>query len=194
MVGVWSMEIATAPPAHDKARRGPSGRLDIACLPSAVRPRLRVVRRTAAGPVVDLGYVPDVNARKLRLGAGHDVGAMVTNLRNPFYSELATAIEARLRELDYCMILATDNGEASEQLFAIDRLMSLRVAEIILTPVSTAAVQRLMRNKVRVVQVDRIVGRIRTDAVVSVNEEGATQRRPQLSSGDRDEGQPAESA
>ena len=51
--------------------------------------------------------------------------------------------------------------------------MSLRVAGIILTPVSTAAVQRLMRNKVRVVQVDRIVGRIRTDAVVSANEEGA---------------------
>ncbi len=120
-----------------------------------------------------LGYVLDVHARNLRTGFGRDVGVMVTTLRNPFYSELATAIEATLHELDYNMILATDNGEEDEQLAAIDRLMSMRVAGIILTPVSATAIERLWRNKVRVVQVDRIVGRRRTDAVLSANEQGA---------------------
>ncbi len=130
-------------------------------------------RRRVHAAVSELGYVPDINARNLRVGAGRDVGVMVTNLRNPFYSELATAIEARLSELDYNMILATDNGDESEQLAVIDRLMSMRVAGIILTPVSAAAVERLARDGVRVVQVDRVVGHRRTDAVLSANEQGA---------------------
>lgn len=125
--------------------------------------------------VTNLGYVPDVNARKLRVGSGREIGVMVTTLRNPFYSELATAIESRLRELDYTMILATDNGREHEQFSAIDRLMAMRVAGIILTPVSAAAVRRLVRDRVRVIQVDRIVGRLRTDVVVSANEQGANE-------------------
>ena len=123
--------------------------------------------------VFALGYVPDINARNLRLGAGRDIGVMVTNLRNSFYSELATAIEARLRELGYNMILATDNGEETEQLAVIDRLISMRVAGIVLTPVSPVAVERLRSDHVPVVQVDRVVGRRRTDAVISANEQGA---------------------
>ncbi|MEO5940222.1 MAG: LacI family DNA-binding transcriptional regulator [Candidatus Limnocylindrales bacterium] len=130
---------------------------------------LRRVRAAA----VDLGYVPDVHARNLRAGFGRDVGVMVTTLRNSFYSELATAIEAALHALDFNMILATDNGEEDEQLAAIDRLMSMRVAGIILTPVSATAVERVWRNGIRVVQVDRTVGRRRTDAVLSANEDGA---------------------
>lgn len=130
-------------------------------------------RQRVQAAVSELGYVPDINARNLRVGSGRDVGVMVTNLRNSFYSELATAIEARLHELDYNMILATDNGEEGEQLAVIDRLMSMRVAGIILTPVSAAAVERLWRNEIRVVQVDRVVGRHRTDAVLSANEQGA---------------------
>lgn len=104
-------------------------------------------RERIEAAVLALGYVPDANARNLRLGAGRDVGVMVTNLRNSFYSELATAIESRLRDLGYNMILATDNGEETEQLAVIDRLISMRVAGIILTPVSSGAVERVgIRN------------------------------------------------
>ncbi len=107
------------------------------------------------------------------MGFGRDVGVMVTTLRNSFYSELATSIEAALHALDFNMILATDNGDEDEQLEAIDRLLSMRVAGIILTPVSATAVERVWRNGIRVVQVDRTVGRRRTDAVLSANEDGA---------------------
>ncbi len=130
--------------------------------------------------VAELGYVPDIHARDLRVGSGRDIGVMVTTLRNPFYSELATAIEARLHDLDYNMILATDNGEEDEQLAVIDRLQSMRVAGIILTPVSAVAVERLQRNGIGVVQVDRVVGRRRTDAVLSDNRLGAYQATDHL--------------
>lgn len=130
-------------------------------------------RRRIEAAVVDLGYVPDINARNLRVGAGREVGVMVTTLRNPFYSELATGIESRLRELDYNMILATDNGDEREQFAIIDRLISMRVAGIILTPASASAIKRLLRDDVPVVQVDRVVGRQRTDVVLSANEIGA---------------------
>ena len=120
-----------------------------------------------------LGYVPDAHAKNLRTGTFRDVGVVLTTLRNSFYSELATAIESRLHELGYTMILATDNGDEPEQLAAIDRLMSMRVAGIILAPVSPAGVDRLLRSEVRVVQVDRFVGRRKTDVVVSANERGA---------------------
>lgn len=130
-------------------------------------------KRRVLEAATTLGYVPDAHARKLRVGFGRDIGVMVTTLQNPFYSELATSIEATLQAMGYQMILATDNGDNEAQLAAIDRLMSMRVAGIILTPVSVAAIDRLIRNEVRVVQVDRVVGRSRTDAVLSANEEGA---------------------
>ena len=131
------------------------------------------VRERVRASVQALGYVPHLNARNLRTGSTSDVGVVVSNLRDTFYSELATAIELSLRAHGYNMILMTDGGDEATGLAVLDTLMAKRVAGVILTPVSTAVVKRLLTNDIPVVQADRIVRGQRTDAVVGDNVQGA---------------------
>lgn len=131
------------------------------------------VRRAIARAVDDLGYVPDRKARDLRRGSTRDIGVVVSNLRDTFYSELATSIETTLREREYHMILMTDGGVEATQAAVVESLASMRVAGVIMTPVSRVPVQRLRRHDIRIVQADRVVPGERTDAVVGGNERGA---------------------
>ena len=131
----------------------------------AVRHR---VREVAAA----LGYIPDLNARSLRAGSRREVGVLISNLRNHFYSELATGIEVTLRAAGYNTVLGIDNADETQELAALETFAALRLPGVILTAVSAAAVLGLQRNGVRVVQADRIVA-ASGDAVSSGNESGA---------------------
>lgn len=119
-----------------------------------------------------IGYVPDANARSLRSRTSRSVGVLISDLRNPFYADLAAGIESGLRAADHYMILVNDDGRVADEETAIDTFLAMRVSGVILTPVSGKAVNRLRRQGIHVVQVDRTMGRS-TDAVVSANETGA---------------------
>ncbi len=131
------------------------------------------VRERVLKAAAELGYLPHLNARSLRAGSSVDIGVVVSNLRDTFYSELATAIEATLKSRGYSMILMTDDGDEQTQAATVDTLLAKRVAGVILTPVSAQVVQRLVSNELPVVQADRVVARPRTDAVLGANEQGA---------------------
>ena len=64
-----------------------------------VRERVRAVAE-------DLGYVPHAMARSLRKQASRSIGVLVSDLRNPFYADLAAGIAARARRLGYTMTVS----------------------------------------------------------------------------------------
>lgn len=133
----------------------------------------RDVRRRVHAAAAELKYVVDVNARNLRAGSRREVGVLITNLRDSFYAELATGIQSTLAASGYNMMLANDFGDQDQELRAAETFAALRLPGVILTPVSNAAVQILVNSDIAVVQADRVVDDVVTDAVLSANEKGA---------------------
>lgn len=130
------------------------------------------VRQRVLETASRIGYVPDGNARNLRQGRSRVVGVLVSDLRNPFYANLAVGIEKGLRSGGMHMVLTNDNADAEQELEAARTLVSMRVPGAILTPVSAKAISLLRQHDIAVVQVDRRVGR-GGDAVLSANESAA---------------------
>jgi DNA-binding LacI/PurR family transcriptional regulator len=120
-----------------------------------------------------IGYVPDANARTLRSGSRRDVGVLISDLRDPYYAELASGIEVRLRAAGYHMVLVNDSADEAEELVAVRTFASMRVAGVIVTPVSAKVVAELVRHGIHVVQADRMVAGVSADSVVGANEMGA---------------------
>lgn len=130
------------------------------------------VRERVRSAAAAIGYVPDVNAQNLRNRTTRTVGVLISDLRNPFYANLAAGIEQGLRHAGWHMMLVNDDGDPDEETDAARTLLAMRVPGVILTPVSGAAVSLLRGADVCVVQADRRIGR-GGDAVMSANESGA---------------------
>ncbi|GIG29569.1 LacI family DNA-binding transcriptional regulator [Cellulomonas marina] len=129
------------------------------------------VRRTAQA----LGYVPDAGARNLRQQVSRSVGVLVSDLRNSFYADLAAGVGQQSRRRGYAMMLSDDNGSPERELEAAEAFVALRVAGVILTPLSAEVSEYLHRHRVPVVEVDRQFCPGRCDAVV-VDNRGAARR------------------
>lgn len=116
-----------------------------------------------------LSYVPDVMARSLRQQSSSSIGVVVSDLRNPYYAELAAGAGTAARRAGYTVVLIEDAADPANQVEAVKHLVELRVGGVMLTAVSTEAVDYLLRNDVPVVEVDRQFAPGRCDAVVVDN-------------------------
>ena len=82
-----------------------------------------------------LGYRRNELARNLRLGRTSSlIGLVVTNLANPFYSELALGVEAVAEEAGFRVVLANTGEDAEREARLVDELVARRVDGIIVVP------------------------------------------------------------
>jgi len=130
------------------------------------------VRERVRSAAERIGYVPDSIARSLRQSTSRAIGMLISDLRNPFYAEVATAAEHRLREAGYHIILANSDGLPDEERAAATVFAGSRVGGVIVAPVSPIA-GRLADLGVAVVEVDRQMAPERCDAVLIENAAGA---------------------
>lgn len=164
-------EVAeTAGVSRSTASRALTGRGYVAPL---VRDRVREVAR-------GLGYVPDATARHLRQQASQSIGVLVSDLNNPFYAGLAAGISQQARKRQYTMMLGDDGGSPEVEAEAAEAFVALRVAGVIVTPVSAEISTYLARQRVPVVEVDRQFAAGACDAVVVDNENAARRVTGQL--------------
>jgi LacI family transcriptional regulator len=99
---------------------------------------------------------------------------LISDLRNPFYADLATGIEQVLRAEGHHMVLINDNGEPDEEMQAAETLVAMQVPGVILTPATAECPRMLRSNGVHVVCADRDVkGSGSPDVVASDNQAGA---------------------
>lgn len=131
------------------------------------------VRDRVRAAAARIGYIPDANARTLRSQSSRSVGVLISDLRNPFYADLAAGVEQTLRADGYHMILVNDDGRADEEMLAVQTFAAMRVSGVIVTPVSAKALRALHQQGVRVVQADRRISNRYGDAVLGANERGA---------------------
>lgn len=133
------------------------------------------VRERVSAAADALGYVPHAMARSLRKQDSQTIGVLVSDLRNPFYAELAAGIADAGRAAGYTMMLADDQGSAEAEMDAARAFVATRVAGVILTAVGPDVVEFLLRQHVVVVEADRQFAADRCDGVV-VDNAGAAQR------------------
>jgi len=124
---------------------------------------------------VTLGYVPDAMARHLREQVSRSIGVLVSDLRLPFYAEVAAGATRAARRAGYTVMLMDDRLRAEEEMEASEAFATMRVAGVVLTPLSARASHYLQGQHIPVVEVDRQFAPETCDAVVVDNRAAAAQ-------------------
>lgn len=133
--------------------------------------RLKV--RTAADA---LGFRRNAVAAELaRGGVSRLVGFVTGDIANPFYSDLAGAIERELRRHGLQLITTSSDEDAGQERELIDALIERRVAALFIAPTATdhSYLHAELQTGVPVVFLDRPPGGIEADTVVLDNRAGA---------------------
>lgn len=104
-----------------------------------------------------LGYRIHLGARSLRSQRTHTVGLILPSISNPFYAEVARAVENSLWERGYQMLLCYSSLDQGRERKHLDNLESRRVDGIFLIHSAKPPRDRLKRMSVPVVCLDRVV-------------------------------------
>lgn len=83
-----------------------------------------------------LGYVPNSAARGLTGQSTHTIGVVVPDVSNPYFSDMATAIEQAAAEQGYRMLLSNSMRDTRQELQAIEGFLCRRIDGILISPLS----------------------------------------------------------
>ncbi len=137
-----------------------------------VRPETRRRVLEAAGR---LDYVPSGPARALAGSPTGMLGLLMTDLTQPFYTELANAIESEAQARGYTLILANGAGDSGREAAYLDLLAQRRVDGILVASrgVTTRHIDWLRRAPVEVVLVTCEAPGVPLPAIVAASQAGA---------------------
>lgn len=122
----------------------------------------------------ELGYKPNALARSLRRRKTNTLGMIVPDSANPFFAEVARAIEDASFAQNYSVILCNSEGDLEKQQTYTNVLIENRVAGILFVAagVSTELVNELGQRRVPLVIVDREVPGVKADTVLTNHAQG----------------------
>ena len=116
-----------------------------------------------------LNFRPNAVARSLRTTGTHTVGLVVSDLMNPFFTELARAVEDTARHAGYSVIVGNADEDADQQDHYVRILLERQVDGLIVVP--TIATSPLLReaaaNNHNLVLVDRPAQDVRAPIVLA---------------------------
>jgi LacI family transcriptional regulator len=147
---------------------------------TGVRPETEGRVRAA---VETLGYRANDIARNLRRGRpSATIGLVIEDVRNPFYSAVARAVEQVARDHGHAVVIANSDEDAAAERTAAVSLLERRVTGLLIVPAGRD--HAYLRNEVRlgtpVVFIDRPADSIQADEVLLDNAGGAHQAAEHL--------------
>jgi len=121
-----------------------------------------VSRKTALAvraAIETTGYTHDRIARSLATGRTLTIGLAMSALSNPYFAEVAHAIEGAAAAAGYSLLLAETHDDPDHELRAIQDILGRRVDGIIIAPSTnpTATLKLLEKRRVPTVALDRVV-------------------------------------
>ncbi len=84
--------------------------------------------------IATLGFVRNGSARQLRAGTSRTVGAIVLDISNPFFTDVARGIEDRLAEDDYILVLASSDERVDKERRYLRLLEEQGVQGVLVSP------------------------------------------------------------
>ena len=114
---------------------------------AVVAPSTRARVETA---IDELGYRPDGVARALRRGSTGLVGMIVPDAVNPFYAQLAVAVERELRRFEFGLVMVGSDADAEVEEAQIEALLERRADGVIVAGLTRGSQveERLSRSGV----------------------------------------------
>lgn len=130
-----------------------------------------VIKQTAR----DLGYRLNTLARGLRLQKTHEIGVIVPDISNPFFSALIKSIAAELRKGGYNFIVYDSDEDIAIERLAITSLLEKRVDGLIIASVGQdfSHLQKIHNTEIPLVTVDRCFEDLDVDSVSVDNVKGS---------------------
>ncbi|MEU6762381.1 LacI family DNA-binding transcriptional regulator [Streptomyces sp. NPDC046853] len=98
-------------------------------------------RARVLAAAAELGYVANGPARSLRRARTDVLGLLVSDIRNPFFSELAHAAEQEARRHGYTVLLANANEDAEQADAYLQTFASQRIDGLLFSPQSSVSPQ-----------------------------------------------------
>jgi LacI family transcriptional regulator len=116
-------------------------------------------RARVTDAVAALGYRPNAQARSLRLTRTHAIGLLVSDVRNPFFADVAHAAEQAALGADYVTLLGNANENVDQQDRYLETFLTQRVDGVVLAPqgLGSGSLEALIESRMPVVFVDRTV-------------------------------------
>ncbi|WP_159801797.1 LacI family DNA-binding transcriptional regulator [Arthrobacter zhaoguopingii] len=130
--------------------------------------------RKAVGAAVEhLGFRPNAQARSLRKTRTQTIGLLLPDVRNPFFADLAHAVEQRARDFGYLTLFGNANESVEQQDRYIEVMLSQRVDGVIAAPQGDEEnLANLLGSGVPVVFVDRVLDNADVPSVTPDNVTG----------------------
>jgi len=120
-------------------------------------------------------YRPDPLARRFARGRSHLIGLIVSDIKNPFYAEMARGIEDQARKRGYLVVIcsADDQGSALEQY--VESVIDVGIEGLIFasSKLEEPVVEKLIDDGYPVVMVNRRLKKKIGQYVVIDNKKGA---------------------
>jgi LacI family transcriptional regulator, galactose operon repressor len=126
--------------------------------------------------IASLGYRPNDIARSLRRRQhARTVGLVIEDLRNPFYSTIARAVEELARERRHMVIVGNSDEDPGAERAIVGTLMERRVSGLLVVPAGRdhSYLEEEVTLGVPVVFMDRPPGNLEADSILIDNVGGA---------------------
>ena len=135
----------------------------------------RDTRKLVRAAADRLGYRANRLARSLVTGRSHSIGLVVSDIRNPFFAEIARGAEDAARAASCDLILCNSDLDRAKQMQCIESLMDKRVDGILMNSVSAldrGQQEKLSSSTVPIVLLNRTAARSAFCSVRADNETG----------------------
>lgn len=116
-------------------------------------------RTRVLAAIDELGYRPNALARSLRTTSTKTFGLLISDLVNPFFAEIARAVEEEARAHGYCVVLANADESAEQQATYVRTLLDRRVDGLLVCPATDDPtwMDEVIASDVPLVLLDRTV-------------------------------------
>jgi LacI family transcriptional regulator len=142
-------------------------------------------RRLVTAAAAQLDFRPNAQARALRSTRTHAIGLLVSDVRNPFFADLAHTVEQAAIAAGYVTLLGNANERQEQQDRYLDTLISRRVDGIIAAPrgEGSGSISSIVAREIPMVFVDRVIAGIDIPSVTTDSDVGIRQAVQHLAAG-----------
>ena len=165
------------PTIHDVARRAGVSSATVSHVINNSRYVAPPTRQKVLDAIESLQYRQNAVARSLRRDKTGTIGLMISDISNPYFSDLVRGVEDAAHDLeDSCnLILCNTDENVEKERLSIEVLLEKRVDGLILAPVggNVELLQKLAEGDFPLVMVDRFLADVSADSVVVNNRTAA---------------------
>ena len=137
-------------------------------LPQATRERIDAA-------ITALDYHPNLLAKRLSTGRAEAIGLVIPEIDNPFFAQLAAAVEAEADQHGYAVYMSSTHRDPAREIGAVRRMRAGHVDGMVLVPgrPDDGTLARLLADDDKVVLLDEDVPGVGLCRVFAQNEHGA---------------------